>query len=97
MERHKSLNIHVGEILKYDILEPSNLTVGQASKLLNTSRLTLSKIINGKSSITPDMALRISYVFGGTPDFWLRLQRKYDLEKAQEDFDKESLKKFCLE
>lgn len=97
MERHKGLDIHVGEILKFDILEPENLTVGQASKLLNTSRLTLSKIINGKSSITPDMALRISYVFGGAPDFWLRLQRKYDLAKAKNEFEDGGLTKYSYE
>ncbi|SHN07184.1 addiction module antidote protein, HigA family [Chryseobacterium carnipullorum] len=93
MERHKSLNIHVGEILKEDIIDPANLTIGDASKLLNTTRLTLSKIINGKSSITPDMALRISYVFGGSADFWLRLQRKYDLAKAEDNFHKDTLTK----
>lgn len=93
MERHKSLNIHVGEILKEDIIDPANLTIGDASKLLNTTRLTLSKIINGKSSITPDMALRISYVFGGSADFWLRLQRKYDLAKAEDNFNAQTLKK----
>lgn len=91
MERHKSLNIHVGEILKEDIIDPANLTIGEASKLLNTTRLTLSKIINGKSSITPDMALRISYVFGGSADFWLRLQRKYDLAKAEDNFNNQTL------
>lgn len=93
MERHKSLNIHVGEILKEDVIDPENLTIGQAAEMLNTTRLTLSKIVNGKSSITPDMALRISYVFGGTADFWLRLQRKYDLAKAESEFTTEKLKK----
>lgn len=93
MVRHKRLNIHVGEILKEDIIDPANLTISDAAKLLNTTRLTLSKIINGKSSITPDMALRISYVFGGSPDFWLRLQRKYDLAKAENEFEEEGLTK----
>lgn len=93
MERHKGLNIHVGEILKEDVISPENLTIGEAAEMLNTTRLTLSKIINGKSSITPDMALRISYVFGGTADFWLRLQRKYDLTKAENDFNNQNLKK----
>lgn len=67
--------------------------------MLNISRLipTLSKIINSKSSITPDMTLRISYVFGGTPDFWLRLQRKYDLAKAENEFEKEGLVKYSYE
>lgn len=94
MKRHSSLNTHPGEILKYDVIEPSNLTIGEASKYLNTTRLTLSNILNGKSGITPNMALRISYVFGGSPDFWLRLQRKYELTKAENEFNEENLQKF---
>ena len=93
MERHNSLNIHIGEILKEDIIDPANLTIGQAAEMLDISRMSLSKIVNGKSSITPDMALRISYVFGGTADFWLRLQRKHDLAKAESEFSTEKLKK----
>ena len=50
------------------------------------SRLTLSKIINGHGGITPNIALRIEKVFGGKADFWLRLQRKYDLDKERINF-----------
>ena len=96
MKRHNSLNIHAGEILKYEVIEPANLTIGEASKYLNTTRLTLSNILNGKSGITPHMALRISFVFGGSPDFWLRLQRNYELIQAEKDFDEKNLKKFLV-
>ncbi len=96
MKRHNSLNIHAGEILKYEVIGPANLTIGEASKYLNTTRLTLSNILNGKSGITPNMALRISFVFGGSPDFWLRLQRNYELIQAEKDFDEKNLKKFLV-
>jgi addiction module HigA family antidote len=97
MKRHSSLNIHPGEILRYDVLEPSNLTIVEASKLLNVSRLTLSNIVNGKSGITPNMAFRISFVFGGTPEFWLRLQLKYETILAEMQFEEKGLKKFSYQ
>ena len=50
--------------------------------MLKVSRQALSNIINLKADVSPEMALRISTVFGGTPEIWLRLQAKYDLEKA---------------
>ena len=95
MKRHESINIHPGEILKEDVILPVGLTIGEAAEYLDTSRLTLSKILNGKSSITPNMALRIEFVFGGKADFWLRLQRNYDLIAAKNNFNELSnLKKF---
>ena len=95
MKRHESINIHPGEILKEDVILPVGLTIGEAAEYLDTSRLTLSKILNGKSSITPNMALRIEYVFGGKADFWLRLQRNYDLIAKKNNFNELSnLKKF---
>jgi antitoxin HigA-1 len=87
MERHKTTNIHPGIILKEDVIIPSGLTVGQASDLLQVSRVTLSKIINGTGAITPNIALRIESVFGGKADFWLRMQRGYDLIEEKFKFD----------
>jgi|SRR4051812_18490999 addiction module HigA family antidote len=79
MERAFNTNIHPGIILKEDIIEANGLSVSKAADLLDVSRLTLSKITNGKGSITPNIALRIEGVFGGSADFWLRMQRGYDL------------------
>lgn len=58
---------------------------------LGVSRKTLSKIINERGAITPDMALRLSRAFDTTPDFWLNLQKNYDLwhaEKESQDWKK---------
>jgi len=52
---------------------------------LGVSRKTLSKIINEKSSITPDMALRLSKAFNTSPGFWLNMQSKYDLWVAEQE------------
>lgn len=83
-KRSKELNVHPSDILK-DLLENEKLSISKFSKLLNISRVTMSKVINKRDSITPDLAIRIAYVFGGKPDFWLRLQRKYDLINAEKD------------
>ena len=50
--------------------------------MLKVSRQALSNIVNQKADVSPEMALRIATVFGGTPDIWLRLQAKYDLDIA---------------
>ena len=91
MERHTSINIHPGVILLEDVIKPLNLTISEAAGLLDVSRLTLSKIVNVKGAITPNIAIRISLVFGGKADFWLRMQRNYDLRKAEEEFKKKSV------
>lgn len=74
--------IHPGELLKSELIEANELTVTEVASMLKVSRQALSNIINQKADVSPEMALRIAKVFGGTPDIWLRLQAKYDLEKA---------------
>ena len=75
--------IHPGELLKAELIEATGLTVTKVARMLQVSRQAISNIINEKADISPEMALRIARVFGGTPDIWLRLQAKYDLEIAE--------------
>jgi addiction module HigA family antidote len=70
---------HPGEIIKEDYLLPLSITIKDMAEKLGVSRKTLSKIINERGAITPDMALRLSRAFGTTPDLWLNLQTNYDL------------------
>lgn len=79
-------NTHPGEILREEILNANNLTVKKAASLLKVARPTLSNVVNCKASISPNMALRIAKVFGGTPAIWLRLQTSYDLREAEKEF-----------
>jgi addiction module HigA family antidote len=74
--------IHPGDIIKHHHLIPLRLSVTEFARLLGISRKTASGIINGKASITPNMALRLSRAFNTTPDLWLNLQVKYDLWHA---------------
>ena len=62
---------------------PLSLTIKDMASNLGISRKTLSKIINERGSITPDMALRLSRAFGTTPDLWMNLQKNYDLWHAE--------------
>jgi addiction module HigA family antidote len=76
---------HPGEILKELVIEPSGETITGVSEHLNISRKTLSKVLNGRGSITPEMALRLELVFKKpTADHWLRLQNAYDLWNARQ-------------
>ena len=62
---------HPGEIIKGLWLNPMGITITQAAKAIGVSRKTLSKIINGQSSITPEMAVRLSIALGGSPKSWM--------------------------
>lgn len=74
---------HPGCILREDYLRPLSITVTEMASKLNVSRKTLSKILNEKGAVTPDMALRLSRAFGTTPDLWLNLQKSFDLWEAE--------------
>jgi addiction module HigA family antidote len=74
---------HPGNIIKEDYLLPLSITIKDMADSLNVSRKTLSKIINERGAVTPDMALRLSRAFDTTPDFWLNLQKNYDLWQAE--------------
>jgi len=75
--------IHPGNIIKEDYLLPLSINIKDMADSLGVSRKTLSKIINERGAITPDMALRLSRAFDTTPDLWLNLQKNYDLWQAE--------------
>lgn len=83
---------HPGEIIRDMCIEPLHLAVTEAAVRLGVTRKTLSMLLNGKSGISPEMALRLSKVFGRTPEGWLRLQSQYDLWKAKQKVDVRHLK-----
>ena len=74
---------HPGNIIKEDYLLPLSITIKDMAENLGVSRKTLSKIVNERGAITPDMALRLSRAFDTTPDFWLNLQKNFDLWQAE--------------
>ena len=71
---------HPGEILKELVIEPLALTITDVSEHLGVSRKTLSKVLNGRGAVTPEMAVRLEIAFKKPfADHWLRLQSAYDL------------------
>lgn len=75
---------HPGEILLEEFVKPYGLTQKRLCEFLNVGIKTISEIYNKKRSITPVMALKLSNLFGTTPEFWLNAQSAYDLYVAYE-------------
>lgn len=74
---------HPGSVIRRQCLDPLGLTVTDAAKGLGVSRNTLSMLLNGRLGISPEMAIRLSRGFGGTPESWLQQQMQYDLRHAR--------------
>ena len=85
---------HPGEIVKYECLEPLGLSVTRAAEGLGITRQALSDLINGKSGVSVDMAIRLSKAFGSTPETWLGMQMAYDLWQASERAESIQVERF---
>lgn len=79
---------HPGEIL-YDLfMEPLGLSNYALAKAINVAPIRISEIVRGKRAITPDTALRLARYFGNTPEIWLGLQKRYELDLARDKVGK---------
>ena len=74
---------HPGRIIRNGCLEPLGLSVTKAARVLGVTRQALNNIVNAKSGISPEMALRLAKAFGSTPETWLQLQMNYELAQAR--------------
>lgn len=81
--------IHPGEMLREDFLPDYKLTVSGLAKALGVSRQTVNELLRERRSISPEMALRLSRLFGNSPEFWLNAQRAIDLWDAAQDLGPE--------
>jgi antitoxin HigA-1 len=79
---------HPGEILREDCLAPLALSVTDAAKNLGVSRQSLSELLNGRTGVSADMALRLEKAGLGSAESWLRNQMSYDLWQAKKHADK---------
>ena len=84
---------HPGGVIR-DCIEDLGLSVTEASVILDVTRPTLSRVINGHSAISPEMALRLSAAFGNTAEFWLRMQTAYDLAQARLTLGKMNVQRY---
>jgi addiction module HigA family antidote len=80
--------VHPGLNVRPDCLDPLGLSVTAGAKILGVTRQTLTKVVTGKSGISPRMAIRLTKAFGSTPETWLRMQLACDLAIARKDEDK---------
>ena len=85
---------HPGKSIRISCLEPNNLTVTEGAKILGVSRQNLNNIVNEKSAVSPEMAIRVAKAFGGTPDAWYRMQSAYDIAKAKKNAGKIKVKTY---
>ena len=85
MDDNRLPNIHPGEILRLEFLEPLDITPYRLSKDIGVPQTRISEILSEKRSITADTALRLSKYFGNSAQFWMNLQVQYDLRQAQEE------------
>jgi len=69
---------HAGDIIYWGILEPLGISITKAAEILGVRRATLSAVVNGKASLSPELALRVEKAFGPEVDHLLRIQAAYD-------------------
>ncbi|MFU0544046.1 HigA family addiction module antitoxin [Gardnerella vaginalis] len=85
--REKELNKHLstpGEILREEFMEPLKISSYKLAHTISTSQTAIGEILNGKRAISVAMAYKLSKAFRTTPDFWLNLQRDYDILRFDE-------------
>ena len=75
---------HPGEILREEFLNPMGVSVYALAKAIKVPRSRVNDIVLGLRSVTADTALRLSRYFGTTPEFWINLQSRFDLEMAKQ-------------
>ena len=74
--------IHPGEVLREDFLPEYGLSVSALAEAAGVSRQSMNELLRERRALTPEMALRLSKLFGNSPEFWLNLQRNVDLWDA---------------
>lgn len=95
MER-KMKPVHPGAILREDILKEMNLSITEAAEGLHISRKQLSKIVHESASITAEMAVRLENAFNVPAEFWLDLQKKYDIWNVQQSGRVHDIHRFAM-
>jgi addiction module HigA family antidote len=85
---------HPGDLIRSEIIEALGLSISKAASLLKVRRATLSDLLNGKSALTPEMALRIEKAFGPEMDHLLRMQVAYDVDRMRRQSDRINVERY---
>lgn len=86
--------VHPGEILREEYIIERGLTITEVAKGLGVTRSSLSAITNEKIGISPTLAVKLSEAFGNSSQFWINLQKAYELWKAEKLVDRSEIKHF---
>ena len=86
--------VHPGSFVKYEIIEPLDLTVTAAAKALGVTRATLSTLLNEHTSLSPEMALRLEKAFGVSMETLMRMQNSYDIAITRSRENEIKVKRF---
>jgi len=78
---------HPGEVLDELFLSPLDLSAGALARKLGVPRTRIERLVKGDTALSADTALRLSRFFGNTAEFWMNLQRAYDLDQARKTVD----------
>lgn len=84
--------VHPGEMLKEEFLDPINISQREFARIIKVPANRVNQIVNGKRAITGDTAIRFGLALNTSPEFWLRLQDRFELEKTYDEVG-DSLKK----
>lgn len=88
---------HPGFMVRVDCVDRCGLTVTDCAKILGVTRQALNNLVNEKSALSWDMAIRLSKGFGSTPEAWMRLQFQYDAAQVDERAKKINVKPYKME
>jgi addiction module HigA family antidote len=79
--------VHPGEVLRHEFMEPLGLSAGALARRIGVPANRVSEIAAGRRSVSGDTALRLAAAFGTSPEFWMNLQKTWELERARDGFD----------
>lgn len=85
---------HPGEILREMFIKQHSLTIKEVAEGIGIARANLSAIVNERGGISPELAIKLSEAFGNTAQFWIGLQRDYDLWNAEKKVDRKAIRHF---
>lgn len=86
--------VHPGEILREDYIKERNLTVTEVAEGLGVSRVNLSAVVNERAGISPELAVKLSEAFGNTAEYWVNLQKNYELWHAERKVNRSVIRHF---
>ncbi len=88
--------LHPGEILREDYIRERGLTVTRVAQGLGIARANLSAIVNERAGVSPELAVKLSEAFGNSAQFWINLQKNYELWHAERKVNRASIQHFEL-